>query len=157
MINMGSAHDIMQTFANKEIRAHFRDHDGWECRPVPSPGTRDATFFLSRDVRGRKETVALAVSFEEETSVAALAAVSAGHKGHNALKAQYLLVPKAADVSAVPKEIQVLSMDAFGFVEGKLVWLTKKKNAKRYPQRYPQPEEPAKAEAAVSACEPHAA
>jgi hypothetical protein len=153
MINMGSAQDIMQTFANKEIRAQFRDHDGWECKQVPSPGTRDAVFFLSRDVRGKKETVALAVSFDEEPSVTTLAAVSAGHKGRNALKAQYLLVPKAADVSAVPKEIQVLSMNAFGFVEGKLVWLTKKKNAKHYVQ----PEEPAKAEAAVPACEPHAA
>jgi hypothetical protein len=153
MINMGSAQDIMQTFANKEIRAQFRDHDGWECKQVPSPGTRDAVFFLSREVRGKKETVALAVSFDEEPSVTALAAVSAGHKGRNALKAQYLLVPKAADVSAVPKEIQILFMDAFGFVEGKLIWLTKKKNAKRYQQ----PEEPAKAEAAVPACEPHAA
>jgi hypothetical protein len=153
MISMGSAQDIMQTFACKEIRAHFRDHDGWECRQVPAPGTRDSTFLLSRDVRGRKETVALAVSFDEEPSVTSLAAMAAGHKGRNALKAQYLLVPKSADVSAVPKEIQVLSMNAFGFVEGKLVWLTKKKNVKHYVQ----PEEPAKAEAAVSACEPHAA
>jgi hypothetical protein len=153
MINMGSAQDIMQTFAYKEIHAQFRDHDGWVCQQVPSPGTRDTVFFISRDVRGKKETVALAVSFDEEPSVTALAAVSAGHKGRNALKAQYLLVPKAADVSSVPKEIQVLSMNAFGFVEGKLVWLTKKKNAKHYVQ----PEEPAKAEAAVPACEPHAA
>ena len=153
MINMGSAQDIMQTFAYKEIRAQFRDHEGWECRQVPSPGTRDTMFFLSRNVRGRKETVALAVSFDEEPSVTALAAVSAGHKGRNALRAQYLLVPKAADVSAVPKEIHVLSMNAFGFVEGKLVWLTRKKNAKHYAQ----PEEPAKAESAVPACEPHAA
>jgi len=153
MINMGSVHDVMQTFAYKEIRAHFRDHDGWECQKVPSPGTRDEVFFITREVRGKKEVVALAVSFDEEPAVAALAAVSAGHKGRNALKAQYLLVPKAADVSAVPKEIQILSMNAFGFVEGKLVWLTKKKNAKHYAQ----PEAPAKTEAAVPACEPHAA
>ena len=150
---MGSAQDIMQTFAGKEIRAHFRDHDGWECRQVPCPGTRDVTFLLSRDVRGRKETVALAVSFDEEPSVTSLTVVAAGYKGRNVLKAQYLLVPKAADLSAVPKEIRVLSMNAFGFVEGNLVWLTKKKNVKHYPQ----PEEMAKVEAAVPACEPHAA
>jgi hypothetical protein len=79
--------------------------------------------------------------------------MAAGHKGRNALKAQYLLVPQAADVSAVPKEIQVISMNAFGFVEGKLIWLTKKKNAKHYAQ----PEEPAKAGSATPICEPHAA
>ena len=153
MIVMGSAQDIMQTFACKEIRAHFRDHDGWECRQVPYPGTRDATFLLSRDVRGRKETVALAVSFDEEPSVTSLAAIVAGYKGRNALKAQYLLIPKAADISAIPKGVQVLSMNTFGFVEGNLVWLTKKKNVKHYPQ----PEQMAKVEAAVPACEPHAA
>lgn len=30
MINMGSAHDIMQIFAYKEIRTHFKECDGWE-------------------------------------------------------------------------------------------------------------------------------
>jgi hypothetical protein len=97
--------------------------------------------------------VALAVSFDEEPSVTSLAAMAAGHTGRNALKAQYLLVPKAADVTAVPKGIQIISMNAFGFVEGELVWLTKKKNAKHYVQ----PEEPAKAGSATTACESHAA
>lgn len=150
---MGSAHDVMQTFAYKEIRAHFRDHDGWECQQVPMAGSRDMAFFLSREVRGRKESVALAVSYDGEPTATLLAAVAAGWKGRNALKAQYLLVPKDSDVSAVPKDICILPMNAFGFVEGKLVWLTKKKNAKHYPQQ----EEPAKAETACAACEPHAA
>jgi hypothetical protein len=153
MIIMGSAQDIMQTFADKEIRTHFSIYDGWECRKAPSPATRDTAFLLSRDVRGKKETVALLVSFDEEPSVTALAAVSAGFHGRNALKAQYLLVPQAADVSAVPKGIKVLSMNAFGFADGQLVWLTKKQNVKHYAQ----PEAPAKPADATPACEPHAA
>lgn len=153
MITMGSAQDIMQTFADKEIRAHFSSYDGWECKKAPSPATHETVFLLSREVRGRTETVALAVSFDEEPSTTALLAVSAGYKGRHALKAQYLLVPKDADISAVPKEVRVLSMNAYGFVDGNLLWLTKKKGARHYAQ----PEEPAKAGTATLACEPHAA
>jgi hypothetical protein len=152
MINMGSAHDIMQTFAYKEIRTHFRDYEGWECREVPSPSTRDITCILSRAVRGRKESAALVVSYDEEPSMLSLEAVTASVNRKN-LKGQYLIVPKAANVSAIPKPVHVINMEAFGFVEGKLVWLTKKRNAKHYPQ----PEELATAGAAVSACEPHTA
>ena len=150
---MGSAQDIMQTFADKEIRAHFSSHDGWTRQQVPSPSSRNPVFLISRDIRGRKETVALAVSFDDEPSVTSLAAVSAGYKGRNALKGQYLLVPRDANVSEVPKNIRVLSMNAFGFIEGQLIWLTKKKGVKHYIE----PEMPAKAIAAGTACEPHAA
>jgi len=153
MISMGSAQDIMQTFADREIRAHFSPFDGWECQKAPSPATRDTVFLLTRDVRGKKETVALAVSFDEEPSATALAGIAAGHTGRHALKGQYLLVPKEANVSAVPGHIRILPMSAFGFSDGELIWLTKKKGVKHYTQ----PEMPAKAAAAGQACEPHAA
>ncbi|WP_428372006.1 hypothetical protein [Methanoregula sp.] len=149
-INMGSAHDIMQTFAHKEIHAHFREFDGWKCRQVLSPIARDVTYILSREVRGRKECVTIAVSYDEEPSTLPLEALAATVKD---LKGQYLVVPKAANVSAIPKPVRVIFMETFGFLDGKLVWLTRKKNAKHYPQS----EEPARAGAAVSACEPHTA
>jgi len=150
---MGSAQDIMQTFTDKEIRARFSPFDGWECQRAPSPATRDSVFLLTRDVRGKKETIALAVSFDEEPTVTALAGIAAGRTGRHALRGQYLLVPKEADVSAVPGNIRVLSMSAFGFSDGELIWLTKKKGVKHYAQI----EMPAKAVAAGPACEPHAA
>jgi len=153
MIVMGSAQDIMQTFADKEIRVHFNSYNGWECKKAPSPVTRDPVFLISRDIRGRKETVALLVSFDAEPSVTALTAVSAGYTGRKGLKGRYLLVPKDADVSAVPKDIHILSMNAFGFADGELVWLAKKKGARHYAQ----PEETVAAAAAGPVCEPHAA
>jgi hypothetical protein len=153
MIPMGSASDIMQTFTDKEIRAHFSKYDGWECQKAVSPAARDTVFLLTRNVRGRKETVALAVSFDEEPTTTALGAVAAGYKGRNALKGQYLLVPKNANVSEIPGHIGILSMSSFGFTEGQLIWLTKKKGAKHYASM----EEPAKITAASVACQPHAA
>ena len=90
-INMGSAHDIMQTFAHKEIHAHFREFDGWKCRQVLSPIARDVTYILSREVRGRKECVTIAVSYDEEPSTLPLEALAATVKD---LKGQYLVVPR---------------------------------------------------------------
>src|SRR5208337_5527671 len=90
------------------------------------------TFILTRDVRGRTENVALAVSFDEAPSTLALEDLVASMKG-KAPKGQFLIVPNAAVVSGIPKTVQVIFMESFGFVDGKLVWLTKKKNAKYYP------------------------
>jgi hypothetical protein len=148
---MGSSKDIMQTFAQKEIRAHFKAWDGWSCREVPTPYKRDMTFILSRDVRGRTENVALAVTYDEEPSTLSLEALVASMKG-KAPKGQFLIAPNAAVISGIPKTVQVIFMESFGFVDGKLVWLTKKKNAKQY---LPQ-EVPVTAETATVVAEPHA-
>ncbi|HNX16966.1 MAG TPA: hypothetical protein PKM50_01400 [Methanoregula sp.] len=149
---MGSVHDTMQTFVAREIRSYFRNTEGWECRPVPSPSTRDMTCILSRDVRGRKESIALAVSYDEEPSTLSLDTVAAT-MNKKILRGKVLFVPKSADVSAVPGEIRIIPMSSFGFVDGNLVWLNKKKNAKHYPR----PEQPAKSGAAIPAPAPHAA
>jgi hypothetical protein len=148
---MGSSKDIMQTFAQKEIRAHFKGWEGWSCRQVPSPYGGDMTFILSRDVRGRTENMALAVSYDEDPSTLALEALVASMKG-KALKGQFLIVPNAAAVSGIPKTVHVIFMESFGFVEGKLVWLTKKKNAKQYSQ----PEASVTAETATIVAQPNA-
>ncbi len=123
----------MQTYAEKEVRAHFKKFDGWECRQVPSPYIRDMTCIISREVRGRKETVALEVSYDEKPSTLSLQAVAAS-LNKKSLNGQYLIVPKASNVSAIPKPVQVIFMESFGYVDDRLVWLSRKKNAKRYPQ-----------------------
>jgi hypothetical protein len=66
------------------------------------------------------------------------------------LTGKCLLVPKGADVTALPGDIRVLFMDSFGFVDERLVWLTKKKNAKQYPR----PEAPAAAGTAAPVNQP---
>ncbi|MEN6395989.1 MAG: hypothetical protein ABFC78_05850 [Methanoregula sp.] len=110
------------------------------------------TCILSREVRGRKEQVALVVSYDEEPSTLSLEAVAATIN-KKTLTGKYLLVSQAADVSTIPKEIKIISMSSFGFVDGNLVWLTKKKNARHYPRE----EAPVKAGSATLASAPHAA
>jgi len=142
----------MQLFAKREVRSHFRGSDGWECRQVSSPRPGDMTCILSREVRGKKEQVALVVSYDEEPSTLSLEAVAATIN-KKTFKGKYLLVPQAADISAVPKEIKIIPMSSFGFVDGNLIWLTKKKNARHYPRE----EAPAKSGAAIPAPAQHAA
>ena len=92
------------------------------------------------------------ISYDEKPSLLPLEALFATVKVKS-LKGQYLILPKAANVSAIPEPVKVIVMESFGFVDGKLVWLTKKKNAKHYSQ----PEKPAKAGSAGPACESHTA
>jgi hypothetical protein len=67
-------------------------------------------------------------------TIAGLLSISADNR-----LGRYLLVPQNADVSHVPAGIHILTMEAFGFTNGKLTWLTKKKNTMRYPQKESTP------------------
>ncbi len=149
---MGVATDIMQTFAAREIRSHFRESEGWECRQEPSPVPGSMAFILSREVRGRKEVIPLAVCYEETPSLFPLEYLTSTINVKK-LTGKYLLVPKGTDVTALPGDIRVLFMDSFGFIDERLVWLTKKKNAKQYPR----PEAPVTSGSATPASEPHTA
>ena len=149
---MGVATDIMQTFAAREIRSHFPESEGWEYRQEPSPVPDSMVFILSREVRGRKEVIPLAVCYEEMPSLFPLEYLTSTMNGKK-LTGKYLLVPKGAEVTSLPGDIRVLFMDSFGFVDERLVWLTRKKNAKQYPK----PEAPVTAGSATPASEPHMA
>jgi hypothetical protein len=146
---MGVATDIMQTFATREIRSRFWESEGWKCRQESSPITGTMTFILSRELRGRKQIIPLAVSYEETPSLFPLDLLTASMNGKK-LAGKCLLVPKGADVTALPGDIRVIFMDSFGFVDDRLVWLTRKKNAKQYPR----PEAPADTGAAAPASQP---
>ena len=134
---MGSAQDIMKTFAEMDIHAVFSEKDGWTCTRIAGTNTSGILYQLYRDVHWKNETAVLYAMFDTATiteGIRQLAAVNgAGHKTVQ----KYLLVPQNTDLSAVPKEIRVLFMHAYGFAEGRLVWLTKKKNAVRYPVSLP--------------------
>jgi len=149
---MGSTRDVMQIFADREIRAHFPKNDGWGCRQVPSPNHQDISCILSRDTRSGTQQIALVVTYDEVPSVSSLDNLTTS-MNKKLLKGRYLIVPKNTDTSSIPKEIRVIFMDSFGFIEGNLIWLTKKKNARHYPVQ----ETPCVAEVAPAVSQPNAA
>jgi hypothetical protein len=130
---MGSAHDIMQTFAGRDLHAQFPEREGWEWNLLPAAESGMVMYRVFRGDIHRYQEAVLAVSFEcqpSEESVAALAAVPDSNRIR-----RYLLVPQGADVSHVPAGITILTMASHGFTWGKLTWLTNKKNAMRYPPK----------------------
>ncbi len=54
-----------------------------------------------------------------------------------------IMVPDGCDLSSVPEDIRVITMSSFGYDAGKLVWLTKKKNAKKFTSDLPASKVPA--------------
>jgi hypothetical protein len=126
---MGSMTDIMQTFAERDIRSLFSSFDGWECHPVPNSVM---AYRITRNLRGQRQNVYLAVSFDLIPDPAGIAALEALGKGDRAKKGSCLLVPQGTDISCVPSSIKVLPMTAFGFIDEELRWITKKKGAVRY-------------------------
>ena len=130
---MGSAQDVMQTFTCMDIRAAFSEYDGWKCSLDADRNHCGILYQISRQIDWKKESAVLLVVFDTSMipdGIYHLSAIKGENREH--IK-KYLLVPQNTDVSAVPSDIRIMFMHAFGFVEGRLVWLTKKKNAVRYP------------------------
>jgi hypothetical protein len=141
---MGSAHDIMETFACRDIHARFSSFDGWECTPVPSQNA-DSAYRITRNYRGQRQNIYLVVSLDPVPSPACIHRLESLGRDDRARKGACLLVPQGTDISGVPSAIKVLPMTAFGFVDDELTWLTRKKGAVRYAT------EPAPAAAPASA------
>ena len=126
---MGSVKDIMELFAERDLRQHFSSYDGWTVMPL-ADARPDAYFF--RAARNRwacTEEAFIAATFSCETDEGVITALEAlpGRNGAKATK--YLLTPQAAGTILVPHHIHVLRMNAFAFEDDELVWLTKKKYA----------------------------
>jgi hypothetical protein len=134
---MGSAHDIMQTFAGRDLHAQFPECEGWEWEVIPATDSGMVMYRVFRGDIHRHQKAVLGVCFENppaEGTVAALTAVPEGKR-----ISRYLLVPQGADLSRIPAGINILTMASYGFSEGKLTWLTNKKNALRYPKKESNP------------------
>ncbi len=130
---MGSAHDIMQKFAGRDLHAQFPEYEGWEWKVLPAAENGTVMYRVSRGYHHQEQEAILAVSLEfrpSPESVAALISVPPGRR-----TSRYLLVPQGADISHIPAGIHILSMASYGFADGKLTWLTNKKNAQHYPSR----------------------
>jgi hypothetical protein len=127
---MGSQKDVMALFAERDIRQLFSGSDGWVVEPVPR--TDGCYYRVSRDKWVGEEVVLVAVSFDPAPKDDVIAAFDNLPEGWSTRTKKYLLTPQATDTSAIPPHVRVLLMTAFAFAGGELVWLTKKKNARKF-------------------------
>jgi hypothetical protein len=136
---MGSLKDVMILFAERDIRQMFSEYDGWKVTPLTGSCTAGWFYRVTRVKWVGEETAVIAVSFDQVPPEAFISALDSLPNGQGSRTQKYLLTPQATDTSGVPPHIRVRRLNAFAFDGGNLVWLTKKKNAVRYPRKVSAP------------------
>ncbi len=131
VIGMGSSKDVMELFAERDLRQQFPVYDGWNVAPVNTSPSAGRFYQVSRKKWYDEEVAFVAVSFAQSPDEELICALDALPNGQGSKTKKYLLTPQAADTSDIPPHVRILLMNAFAFAEGNLVWLTKKKNARR--------------------------
>lgn len=129
---MGSLKDVMSTFAERDIHQQFSEFDGWTIAPINGVNSSVSLFRASRNRRYHEDVAFIAVSFDQVPGNECITALDALPSSRGSRVKTFLLTPQATDTSFVPPHVQVLLMKIFAFVDGELVWLTKKKNARQY-------------------------
>ena len=117
----------------KDIRAAFPGHDGWQRRPVLKGKTNERGFSFSRRIQGKVESGIAWVSFSPGGTPEISAELSEENEKIPRWTRKILLVPRSTHVPALSPDIRIMEMKTFGFDgDGKLVWLTKKKNGVKF-------------------------
>jgi hypothetical protein len=123
---MGSNEDVMHDFVRKELKRFFSTVDGWQIKPAAGTGQNEA-YIVNRRILGRSEGAYIVASFEKKVSPGMINALDmmAGSMpiGGVSRPGKIIMVPQNADVSGVPKGVEVRSMKKFGFEGNELVWL----------------------------------
>jgi hypothetical protein len=128
---MGSEKDVMELFAERDIRRMLPEYEGWGIEKVQQSPCPGCFYRISRSRWVGTEVAFIAVSLDQVPKDEVISALDALPDGRGSLTKKYLLTPQATDTSGIPPHVRVLLMTAFAFTEGNLVWLTKKKNARR--------------------------
>jgi len=125
--------DVMTTFAERDLRHLLPQYEGWVIEPVEGQKVPGCFYRVSRSKRVGTEVAFIAVSLDPAPGEFLLETLSSLHEGRGSITTKYLLTPHGTDTSDVPSKVRILQMTSFAFVDGELVWLTKKKFARRYP------------------------
>jgi len=131
VIHMGSQKDVMELFAERDLRQVFSGFDGWTITPAPVSRSPGCFYRATRSKWAGDEIAFVGVSFVPESLDESVNALDILANGQGKKIKKYLLVPQATDTSGVPPHVRIMHMTAFSFVDGNLVWLTNKKNAKK--------------------------
>jgi len=129
---MGFAEDIMRGVVSKEIRVKFPRYEGWDMQLVTPSDNQGFLFQVSRYHRGTNQYALVSASLKQKPTSQDIPKIKADPLNRHVLVGRFLLIPQGADIPGIPSHIGVIQMSSFGFVDGELVWLTKKKNAMKF-------------------------
>lgn len=129
----------MHEFEKKELKQIFPSSEGWKPGTVVAAGISGSMYSFVRDLWVGKEVVNVACMYDPVISLEAVTCFSKHcQNGDDRVKSRVaLMVPTGSDISKVPEGIRVTFMSSFGYDGEKLVWLNKKKNARKYSSAQP--------------------
>lgn len=136
---MGSIGDTMHEFEKKDLRQAFPVSEGWKQTSMACSGTSCTVYTFSRDLWVGRELATVISLYSPVISSEELADLRNRYINGATKHRLAIMVPDGCDVSAVPADIRKITMSGFGYDAGKLVWLTKKKNAKKFVAELPVP------------------
>lgn len=138
-IPMGFSGDIMHEFEKKDLRQVFPAAEGWKQTSMACSNTACTIYTFSRDLWVGYEQAVVISLYSPLVTASDIAGLRA--RSENDAKKRWfaIMVPDGCDLSAVPDDIRKITMSGFGYDGEKLVWRTKKKNAKKFVADIPVP------------------
>ncbi len=117
---MGGTKDSTYLDVQKALARRFSPRDGWQFA-WSSAGSAQPEGLLSRRAAGRTERVAVSVKMTPVVQAGAVEALQAAASAGKADKA-VLVVPGGANIAGVPAGVEVLEMDRWQIVGGRIAW-----------------------------------
>jgi hypothetical protein len=125
---MGICTDIMHKFVKQEISRIYSSFDGWKMTQRKNGNSYETIFVITRMNQGTREIVKLLVSFKKVITLDMLEELTYPEKvtdGMTPRRSYALMVPANADISAIPKDLTVMTMTSFAFEGKELIWVNK--------------------------------
>jgi len=126
---MGYSEDIMYDFAMKDLRTVFPEYEGWKGKETPAGELNEKIYTFSRRSRGRPENAMVMVLFNRIGDTIDIDSFFTACEKTPDCTRKLILVPGFSHLQVPPGTIEVKEMTTFGYQDGNLIWLTKKKNA----------------------------
>ena len=127
---MGSNDDIMHGFVRKELRKLYPSVDGWQIKPAAKTVGAKQGFVVWRRILGRTEGAHVLVSFDRIVAPGTGDILSDMSRTDPipalANPKKILVVPRGTDTASVPREVEILPMQNFGWEDKELVWLKRR-------------------------------
>lgn len=123
---MGGVKDSTYLDVKKALSRRFSPLDGWQFAWFPTYGSVQPECVLSRRIAGRTERVVVSVKMApvipDDTVEELQNQCKVLTKGDVGVDKAVLLVPAGASVPGVPEEVDVLEMDNWQIVDGRVAW-----------------------------------
>lgn len=125
---MGICTDIMHKFVKQEISRVYSSFDGWKITQRKQGNSYETIFVINRMNQGTREIVKLLVCFKKVITLDMLEELTYPEKvtdGMTPRRYYALMIPANTDISALPKDLTVMTMTSFAFEGKELTWVKK--------------------------------